>query len=81
MAYLKPLIVRRQIQWPHQCEAQVQTPEVLQWRTRHEKGPRCVHRAKVDFRGMKVCFMHAKQLALFELAGPEPTIEFGSVEK
>lgn len=71
VTYLKPVIVRCQIQWPHQCESEVQTPEVLQWRTRHAKGPRCVRHAKVDFHGVKVCLMHAKQLALVELAGPD----------
>jgi hypothetical protein len=72
--YLQPILVRRQIVWPHDCEEQVQTPLVKQWRTQHARGHKCVRKAKIDFRGKKLCFMHAQIAALDELAGPEPEI-------
>lgn len=74
VTYLSPVIVRRQITWPHKCEAEVQTPEVKQYRTRHQVGMACVRCAKVDFRGKRLCFMHAQMAALEELAGPEPVL-------
>ena len=75
ISYIAPIMVRRQIKWEHQCEATVLTPEVRQWRTCHEKGLQCVMRAKVNFRGQKLCLMHAQMKALVELAGPEPVFE------
>lgn len=56
----------------------VYLPEIQQYRTRHKVGMRCVHRAKVDFHGKKLCYLHAKIAALIELAGPEPVITLTS---
>lgn len=70
--WLRPVIVRDRIHWPEKCEAEVTTRQTVDWRKAHGTGTHCLQAAKIDYRGTKLCTMHAKVRALDELAGPCP---------
>lgn len=77
--WLQPVMIRHTITWPHQCQAQVTTPEAMEFRNRTAKTYQCALRAKVDFRGKLICLRHAKIAALDELAG-EPPVEISEAK-
>jgi hypothetical protein len=65
ITWLAPVIDRGRITWPVPCE----------WIRDTWEGPGealCTFRARVDFRGKKLCMRHAQLAALIELAGPRP---------
>jgi hypothetical protein len=67
--WLEPIITRGVVQWPDRCEAQLTTKDALTLREVRNQPNGCGRRAKVDFRGSKLCVHHAKMRALDELAG------------
>lgn len=70
--WIAPVARRNTVEWLDPCQGDLVTPAVLQWHKSHGLPATCRHRAKVDFRGRKLCIKHARVAALFELAGDMP---------
>ena len=76
VVWLKPVVRKGIIKWPHKCEAAVTTEQTISWRKHHGRGMRCNLSAKIDFRGKKLCTRHAALRALIDVAGQMPDLEF-----
>jgi hypothetical protein len=72
--WLKPILVKGRLSWPLHCEGVVTTPQTVEWRKGKGTGMDCLLRAKINYRGAKLCLNHAKIRALEEIAGAEPKI-------
>lgn len=73
--WIAPLVRRNALEWVDPCEGELVTPQVLQYRKQHGLAPTCANRAKVDYRGRKLCVRHARMVALTELAGEMPDFQ------
>lgn len=77
--WIAPVTRGNTLQWVDACQGELVTPTVLEWHRVKGLPAVCSHRAKIDFRGRKLCISHARAAALHELAGDMPEFRLRAV--
>lgn len=67
VVWIKPRMINGVAHYSERCQAQLTTPESIEYRNRLQLGTGCGNFAKIDFRGAKLCVKHAEKRALKEL--------------
>jgi hypothetical protein len=70
--WIAPVTRRNSLVWLDACQGDLVTPSVLEWHKAKGMPATCAQRAKIDFRGRKLCVRHARMAALHELVGDMP---------